>query len=99
MPSTISEVVFSKPSGRSTAILQFAGSLIFLGLYVYSRTVGNAGSSSWLLIMVIGSALAGIAESLPKNRRLTAGLFRLAAVLVLLCLLAASVFRPEFIIG
>lgn len=99
MPSTIDDVVFSKPSGRSAAVLQFAGSLVFSGLYVYSWIVGTAGSSSWLLGMVVGSALAGIAESLPKDRRLTAGAFRLAAIFVLLCLLVASIFSPEFIVG
>jgi len=99
MPSSINEVVFSKPSGRPTALVQFAGSLIFLGLYVYSWIEGNADSSNWLLIMVVGSTLAGIAESLPENRRQTAGALRLAAILVLLYLIAAVIFTPEAIIG
>ncbi|OAQ54748.1 hypothetical protein HTG_04070 [Natrinema mahii] len=99
MPSTVTEVVFSEPSGRSAALIQFAGSLAFSGLYVYSRIAGSADSGRWLLGMVVGSALAGIAESLPKDRRLTAGVLRLAAILVLLSLLAATLFSPEFVVG
>lgn len=99
MSSTVTEVVFSEPSGRSAALIQFAGSLAFSGLYVYSWTAGNADSGRWLLGMVVGSALAGVAESLPKDRRLTAGVLRLTAILVLLSLLTATVFGPEFIVG
>jgi len=42
--------------------------------------------------------LAGFAESLPENRRQTAGALRLAAILVLLYLIAAMIFTPEAII-
>jgi hypothetical protein len=99
MPAKINEVVFSEPSGRPNTLIQFAGALAFSGLYAYSWIAGNSGSSSWLLLMVVGSASAGIAESLPKDRRRTAGAFRLAAIFVLLCLLAATIFAPEFVIG
>ncbi|SMO77047.1 hypothetical protein [Halorubrum cibi] len=99
MPSVLSDLVFSEPSGRTNALVQFAGAITFLGLYAYSGVTSNAGSSDWLLVMALGAVLAGVAESLPKDRRLAAGVLRLAAILVLLCLLVAIVLAPEFVVG
>ncbi|MFC7255176.1 hypothetical protein ACFR97_16985 [Haloplanus litoreus] len=99
MPSKLSAVIFSQPSGRTHALVMFAGSLVFLGLYVYSGVIGDSSSSSWLVPMTIGTALSGIAESLPKDRRQTAGIFRVTAFLLLTGLLATTVFAPEFVVG
>ncbi|MFC5278170.1 hypothetical protein ACFPM1_05255 [Halorubrum rubrum] len=99
MPSVLSDLVFSEPSGRTNALVQFAGALAFLGLYGYSRIAGDADPSDWLLVMALGAVLAGTAESLPNDRKRTAGVLRLAAVLVLLCLLVAIVLAPEFVVG
>ncbi|TKX77567.1 hypothetical protein EXE53_25875 [Halorubrum sp. SD626R] len=98
MPSILSDLVFTEPSGRGNALVQFAGALAFLGLYGYSGLAGNAGSSGWLLVMALGATLAGIAESLPSHRHRTAGVLRLTAIAVLLCLLVAVVFAPEFVV-
>ena len=49
--------------------------------------------------MMFGSALSGIAESLPKDQHRAAGILRATAVTVLFGLLAATVFAPEFIVG
>jgi hypothetical protein len=99
MPSVLSDLVFDEPSGRPNALVQFAGAVAFLGLYGYSRVVGNADPSDWLLVMALGATLAGVAESLPKDRHLAAGVLRLAAILVLSCLLVASVLAPEVVVG
>ncbi|KAA9399870.1 hypothetical protein Har1130_01955 [Haloarcula sp. CBA1130] len=98
MPSSISETIFSEPSGRPITLVHAAGALIFAGLYSYGWVVDGA-PGSWLLIMVLGTGLAGIAEALPASRRQTAGVLRSVAILVLLSLVVASIAAPEFIVG
>lgn len=98
MPSTVSDVLFSEPSGRRHALVMFAGALLFLGLYAYYGLFGEAASAGGLFLM-LGCVLSGIAESLPTDRRRTAGLCRVAAILVLLSLLATLAFAPEFVVG
>ena len=98
MPSMINEVVFSEPSGRPSSTVQFTGAVIFLGLYSYTWIEGNGNPSNWLLFMIIGSFLSGIAESLPKNRKFTAGIVRLTAITVLMCLLAIIFLVPDFVV-
>jgi hypothetical protein len=49
--------------------------------------------------MAVGTGLSGIAESLPNDRRRTAGILRVTAILVLIGVLATTVFVPEFIVG
>lgn len=97
MPSKIDEIVFSEPSGRPHALIQFSGALVLLSLYVFFTVVQKSTSSSWILFPVVGSALSGIAESLPKNRRRTAGALRLTAIFVLVCLIVTTVFAPGFV--
>ncbi|OYR57462.1 hypothetical protein [Halorubrum halodurans] len=99
MPSVLSDLVFDEPSGRPDALVQFAGAIAFLGLYGYSRIVGDIDSSDWLLVMALGATLAGVAESLPHDRRLAAGTLRLAAVSVLSCLIVAIVLDPGVVVG
>ncbi len=99
MPSTLTRVLFRKPSGRPHAVVMLSGSLLFLGLYVYAGVLGDSSSSSWLVVMAVGTGLSGIAESLPTDRRRTAGIVRVTAILVLIGLLATIVFVPEFIVG
>ncbi|WP_188852783.1 hypothetical protein [Haloarcula argentinensis] len=98
MPSSISETIFSEPSGRPISLVHAAGTLIFAGLYIYGRIVGGS-SGGWLLVMVLGTGIAGIAEALPERRRQTAGVLRSVAILVLLCLVVVSVVAPDFIVG
>lgn len=98
MPSRIGELVFSEPSGRLDALVMFSGSLVFLGLYVYSGILGGS-SSIYEVFLSVGFAVSGIAESLPKDRRRTAGIFRVTAILVLTSQVIAAVFAPEFVLG
>jgi hypothetical protein len=98
MPSVVTEVVFSEPSGRPQSLVQFTGAVVFLGLFAYAWSVGNAASSLWLLGMVVGTTLSGTAEALPKRHRRVAGVLRLAAILVIITVLAATVFVPELVV-
>lgn len=99
MPSIVDETVFSEPSGWPIAVIQLCGALFFSGLYGYVMLVENATVGSWLLLMAAGSALSGVAESLPKSRRQAAGGLRLTAILVFCCLLVAISLAPELVAG
>ncbi|WP_313691859.1 hypothetical protein [Halorarum halobium] len=99
MPSGISQVLFSEPSGRRQAIVMFAGTFVFSSLYAYNVVRGDASSANWLPFMIGGTALSGIAESLPEHRRRAAGILRVTAILLLLCLVVTIVVAPEFIVG
>ena len=94
----VSDVLFNEPQGRPSSLVQFGASFSFLCIFVYAWSVGDAGEVPWVLFFVVGTALSGIAESLPKTRRRAAGLLRLTAILVLVCLLAIMFLAPEYII-
>ena len=49
-------------------------------------------------IFVVGTALSGIAESLPENRKQATSVLRFVAVLVLLILVVAPFASLEFIV-
>jgi hypothetical protein len=98
MPSIIDETVFSEPSGQPVGIIQLCAALMFAGVYGYAMFVENSTLGSWPLFMTAGSALSGIAESLPTTRRQAAGVLRLTALFILLCLLVSILFVPEFVI-
>jgi len=95
----ISDVLFNEPQGRPNSLIQFGASLSFLCIFVYGWIVNEAGGVPWVLFLIVGTALSGIAESLPKTRRWAAGLLRLTAILVLVCLLAIMFLAPDYIIG
>nr|WP_235167845.1 MULTISPECIES: hypothetical protein [Halobacteria] len=94
----ISEVLFNEPQGRRMALFQFGVSLTFLCMFVYAWSVGDAGETRWLLFMVVGTALSGIAESLPETQLQAVGVLRSAAILVLLCIVATPFLDLELII-
>jgi hypothetical protein len=93
MPSKIRDIVFSEPSGR-----MFAGSLVMLSIYIYYDILRGVPDIS-SLVMAVGFALSGLAESLPTERRQIAGGLRVAAVLLLTGLLSLTIFAPEVILG
>jgi UDP-N-acetylmuramyl pentapeptide phosphotransferase/UDP-N-acetylglucosamine-1-phosphate transferase len=95
----ISDVLFNEPQGRPGSLVQFGASLSFLSIFVYAWSVGDAGEVPWVLFFIVGTALSGIAESLPKTRRRAAGLLRLTAILVMVCFLAIMFLTPEYITG
>jgi|AntDeeMinimDraft_5_1070356.scaffolds.fasta_scaffold28421_2 hypothetical protein len=97
MPSIIDETVFSEPSGGLFALVQLCGTLLFSGYYGYSVVVRNAAPGSFILFFAVGIGLSGIAESLPKSRRRTAGVLRLTAIFVLVGLLVTTFIAPAFV--
>lgn len=99
MSSLIDDVVFSEPSGRPNTLVHFAGALLLLSVYTYAWSIGQTGTSGWLLMMAAASAVAGIAESLPTSSRQGAGILRLVAISVLLCLVTATLVAPAFVLG
>ncbi|QKG93684.1 hypothetical protein EXE43_09755 [Halorubrum sp. SS5] len=98
MPSRISEVVFSEPSGGLNAYAMFASSLLMASIYVYFGVLRGVTAIN-ALVMAVGFALSGVAESLPAERRRLAGWVRVAAVLLLTGLLGVTVFAPEIVLG
>lgn len=98
MPSRIRDVVFGEPSGRGHAFVMFAGSLAMLSIYVYYDILRGVPDIS-SLVMAVGFALSGLAESLPTERRQIAGGLRVAAILLLTGLLGLTIFAPEVILG
>ena len=96
----VSDVLFNEPQGRPSSLIQFGLSVSFSCVFVYAWSVGEAGAVvPWVLFFILGAALSGIAESLPKTRRRAAGLLRLTAILVFACFLATMFLAPEYIIG
>lgn len=95
----ISEVLFNEPQGRPFGLVQFGASLLFLCMFVYAWSVGDAGELRWVLFFVVGTALSGTAESLPKTRRRAAAVLRLTAISVLVSFLVIVAFAPELLIG
>ena len=97
MASAIKRFVFSEPSGRLSAAIQFSGSLLMLSIYVYYGLLRGA-STSYTLVLAVGFALSGIAESLPSERRRAAGGLRIAASLLLIGFIGLTVLAPEIVI-
>ncbi|MFA1611567.1 hypothetical protein [Halobellus rubicundus] len=81
------------------ALIQLGLSFTFLCMFAYAWSVGDAGETRWLLFMIAGTALSGIAESLPETQLRTVGVLRFGAVLVLLCVVAAPLLGLEFFFG
>lgn len=98
MPSKIKDVVFSEPSGRPHAFVMFVGSLVMLSIYVYYDILRD-GSSISSLIMAVGFALSGFAESLPTDQRQITGGLRITAILLLIGLISLIIFAPGVILG
>ena len=98
MPSEIADVLFSEPSGNPHALVMFSGSLVLASVYAYYGVL-HGSPSTGSLVLAIGFALSGFAESLPTDRRRTAGGLRIAAVLLLSGLLGLAVFAPEVVVG
>lgn len=97
MPASISDVVFSEPSGPRIALVHFAGSLVFAGLYASAWVVEGSAPANWLLAMTVGTGVAGVAEALPKSRWQVAGVLRSVAVLVFLCLVIVALVAPALV--
>ena len=98
MPSVIEDTVFKKPAGGILALVYLVGALLFAGQYGYHAVVLNSPPGNFTLFMCVGFGLSGTAESLPNHRRRAAGVLRLAAIAVYVCLLAALGFGLDSLI-
>jgi hypothetical protein len=99
MPAIVSEIVFSEPSGRAHALVQFCGALAFAGLYGHAVLVEHATPGLFLPVMAVGFALSGVAESLPTSRRRASGVFRVSAMVVMVALLGTMAVAPSVVSG
>ncbi|GCF16013.1 hypothetical protein Harman_39480 [Haloarcula mannanilytica] len=97
MPSIIQDTVFKEPTGGILALIYLAGALLLIGQYGYYAIITNSAPGNFVLFLGAGFGLSGIAESLPNHQRQAAGVLRLATVIVLLSLLTAIAFAPEFL--
>lgn len=97
MPSIIQDTVFKEPTGGILALVYLAGAVLLIGQYGYYAIIANSAPGNFVLFLAAGFGLSGIAESLPKHQRRAAGVLRLAAIIVLISLLAAIAFAPEFL--
>ncbi|WP_436345690.1 hypothetical protein [Natronorubrum sp. FCH18a] len=98
MSSRIKRYVFRKPDGRYQALLFFAFSLVFSGLYVSFGLPLRGGSVS-TLVVAVAFGLVRFAESLPTDRRLLSGVLRVLALCLLVTLVTLTVLAPEMILG
>lgn len=65
-------------------------------MYVYFGVFGDS-STIHELFLAAAFALSGTAESLPKERRRTAGVLRVTAILIPLIMIAILAIAPEII--
>ena len=96
MPSIIDETVFGEPS-RGVGLVFLCGALLMAGQQGYYVIVEGAKPFYAGLFVIVGMALSGIAESLPKPRRRAAGVLRLTALVVLVSMLVIMIVTPELL--
>lgn len=96
MRSTIRNILFTEPSGRPLALVQFSAAVIFFGIYGYGVARGSGGL--WVLFLAVANVFSGTAESLPSERRRVAGWLRVVAILVCVAMLALLNVAPDVIL-
>ena len=79
-------------------MVMFASSLAMLSIYIYYGILRGVSDIS-SLVMAVGFALSGLAESLPPERRQVTGGLRVATILLLTGLLGLTIFAPEVVLG
>jgi hypothetical protein len=93
----ISKVVFSEPQGHPNSTVQLGVSLLYLCLFVYFSSVGSVGEFLFIPFLIVGTALSGIADSMPESRRQAAGVLRLTALVVLVSMIVITIVTPELV--
>ncbi|ELZ40832.1 hypothetical protein C472_01337 [Halorubrum tebenquichense DSM 14210] len=76
----------------------FAGSVTMASLFVYFGILRGVPSVH-SLVMAVGFALSGLAESLPSERRRLAGGLRVTAIALLTGLLVLIISVPDVFLG
>jgi hypothetical protein len=76
----------------------FAASFTMVSIYIYYDVLRGVSSIN-SLVMAVGFALSGLAESLPSEHRQLVGGLRVTAVLLLTGLLIFIMFAPGVFFG
>jgi hypothetical protein len=97
MPSIVSDIIFSEPSGRRHALVMFSAAVIFSSVYLSAAFEGRGADVRWVFFLIAGMTFSGLAESLPEDNRRAAGLLRLLAVAAPASLIALLVVAPEVV--
>ena len=84
--------LFAEPSGWEAARVSLLSAVAFLGMYAYFELLYNSGLAA-MLVIGVATALSGVAEFLPKDRRRVAGALRVTAIGVLVALMLRSMWR------
>ena len=76
----------------------FASAVCLIGIFIYFDIL-RGGSAVDSLVMAVGFALSGFAESLPSERRQLAGGLRVTSILLVIGLLILLAIAPEVFLG
>jgi hypothetical protein len=98
MPSLVDDTLFSEPSGRGVALVHFGSATVFTLILIRSWLRDSPLTNYWLVFMIVGVTLAGVAEALPSERTRTAGILRLAGIGTIVCLLGIVVFSRDVLV-
>ena len=95
MPSLVDDTLFSEPSGTGVALVHLGGVVVYTLILVRSWLRSGSLTNYWLVFVILGTALAGVAEALPAECTQAAGLLRLAGIGTIVCLLGVVVFSSD----
>ncbi|MDB2239414.1 hypothetical protein [Halorubrum ezzemoulense] len=94
---SLPQMVFREPDGRRKGLIMLLLSFISLFIWVYTGVVLNA--SDFFIFYAIGLGFSGVAESLPPDRRRSAGTLRMLAVGTFVVFLAVLTSVPELLLA
>ena len=95
--AVLSPMLFREPDGRRKGLLFLFLSFICLLGWVYVGVVLDG--SHILLFLSIAFALSGFAESLPPDRRRSAGVLRILGLGIVLLFLVLLALVPDLILN
>jgi hypothetical protein len=98
MPSLVDDTLFSEPSGNGVTLVHFGSAVVYTLILAWSWRQAGPLTNYWLVFMIFGTALAGVAEALPTEHTRAAGLVRLAGIGTIGCLLGILGFSPEHLV-
>jgi hypothetical protein len=92
----LQQVLFREPDGRQKGLIFSFFSFVSLLGWVYLGVVLNGPHI--LLVLGIAFAFTGVAESLPSDRRRSAGVLRILSLGIVSLFVVLIVFAPELIL-
>jgi hypothetical protein len=94
---SLPQMVFREPDGRRKGLIMLFLSFICLLIWVYTAVVLNA--SDFFIFFTIALGFSGVAESLPPDRRRSAGTLRMLAVGTFVVFLGVLASAPELLLA